>query len=73
LTWDSPADAERFAAAYRDLLRHWGGSQVGATTWRVADDSPFADAFSLSVDGDAVTVVNAPTTADLPDLAPGGR
>jgi hypothetical protein len=31
----------------------------------VVRDGPFADAFRVTRDGDTVTVVNAPTVADL--------
>ncbi|MFC7044408.1 Hvo_1808 family surface protein [Halobacteriaceae archaeon GCM10025711] len=66
LVWDSPADAEEFAATYRDLLAYWGGERVDGRDdlWRIAD-GPYADAFSVQVDGDTVTIVNAPETDDL--------
>jgi hypothetical protein len=68
-SWDSPAEAREFATGYRALLDHWGASEVRDGVYRV-DDGPFADSFRLTVDGDTVTIVNAPATRDLRDLAP---
>ncbi|MFB6171261.1 MAG: Hvo_1808 family surface protein [Haloarculaceae archaeon] len=64
LAWDSPADAREFASGYRRLLAHHGGERVGTDTWRI-DDGPFADAFRVRVQGDTVTIVNAPTVDAL--------
>jgi hypothetical protein len=64
IAWESPADAERFADAYRALLSYWGGDRVAEGVW-VIDDGPFADAFRVTVDGSEVTVTNAPTRAEL--------
>ena len=67
LTWDSPAEAREFVAGYETLLAHWGGQPTadGENTWRVAEESPFADVFSIRQEGDTVTIVNAPTVDDL--------
>jgi hypothetical protein len=69
LVWDSPAEAEEFAEGYRRLLAHWGGERVdgSANHWVVPEssESPFADAFYLEVEGDTVTIVNAPTEGEL--------
>jgi hypothetical protein len=66
IAWDSPAEAEEFAEGYRRLLAHWGGERVSGSPnhWRI-DAGPFADSFYLEVDGDTVTIVNAPSEADL--------
>jgi hypothetical protein len=73
IAWDSDRDARQFAESYRDLLRYWGGEQVGDGVWRIPEDeSPFADAFRLTVDGDRVTIVNAPTVAELGDVHASG-
>jgi len=69
--WDSDADAEEFADAYRQLLEHHGAERVDAQTlrYRIAEgDSDFADAFRVQTDGDRVTVVNAPTVDQLDDV-----
>lgn len=66
--WESPADASAFASQYRDLLRHWGGEQVSDGVWRIDAASPFADAYALTVDGDTVTIVDAPSTAALDEV-----
>ncbi|WP_049979935.1 Hvo_1808 family surface protein [Halolamina rubra] len=65
LVWDSPAEATEFRGAYESLLAYWGAEQVGEDTYRVADGG-FEDAFHLTVEGDTVTVVNAPTVDSLP-------
>ena len=67
LAWESPADAERFAGAYRALLSYWGGDRVAEGVW-VVEDGPFADAFRVTVDGSRVTVTNAPTRAGLDEV-----
>ncbi|MDZ7745199.1 MAG: Hvo_1808 family surface protein [Halobacteriales archaeon] len=65
--WDSPQDAAEFADAYADLLAYWGGSQQSGGVY-VIESGAYADAFRVTVDGDTVTIVNAPTTDDLPDV-----
>ncbi|WP_233571921.1 hypothetical protein [Halosegnis longus] len=65
--WDSRQDAQEFADAYADLLAYWGGSQQSGAVYTI-DDGPYADAFRVTVEGDTVTIVNAPTTGDLPDV-----
>jgi hypothetical protein len=67
LAWESPADAQRFAGAYRRLLSYWGGDRVSEGVW-VVEDGPFADAFRVTVDGSRVTVTNAPTRAELDEV-----
>jgi len=70
LVWDSPQDAMEFREAYAQLLRYWGAERVGERTYRIPEssDSPFADAFHVTVDGDTVTIVNAPTTDALTEI-----
>lgn len=67
LEWDSPAEADEFAAGYRSLLAHWGGERIEPGVWRIVD-GPFQDAFAVRVDGARVTIVNAPDVADLEDI-----
>ncbi|WP_424000888.1 Hvo_1808 family surface protein [Haloarcula salina] len=66
--WDSETDAREFARAWERVVAHWGGSQRADGTWVIADDSPYADAVDISVDGRTVTVVNAPTAAELDEV-----
>jgi hypothetical protein len=72
LAWDSPAEAEEFAAGYRRLLAHWGGERVSGSPdhWRI-DSGPFADSFYLEVDGDTVSIVNAPSREALGEVYAG--
>lgn len=67
LKWDSSKNASQFADAYRQLLSHWGATKAGPNTW-VIKNSPYADAFSVRVSGDTVTIVNAPTAEALDDV-----
>lgn len=69
--WDSPAEAEEFAAGYRKLLSHWGGERVGSQNHWAVTRGPFQDAFYIEVEGDTVTIVNAPTESDLGDVYAG--
>ncbi len=71
LAWDSEADAEEFADGYRSLLEYWGAEQVEGSddVYRIAEnESAFADAFYVHVEGDTVTIVNAPTREGLSDV-----
>ncbi|MFB6083611.1 MAG: Hvo_1808 family surface protein [Halorientalis sp.] len=72
LTWESAADAREFADGYRRLLGYWGGSPVDgrANVWTIPEDSTFGDAFRVTRDGDTVTIVNAPTVAELNAVRP---
>ncbi len=69
LAWDSPQNARQFVAGYERLLRYWGGQQVGPNAWRIPDGK-FADAFYVDIDGRNVTIVNAPTVAELSEVRP---
>lgn len=59
--WDTPADAEAFAAAYRELLSARGAEDRGGDVYRIPDDGEFGDAFRVVHEGRTVRVVNAPT------------
>jgi hypothetical protein len=65
LVWDSDADAEAFARAYRRLLRYWGGEPRDGAWHIPASESPFGDAFAIRIDGSTVTIVNGPTVDGL--------
>ncbi len=66
LVWDSEADAQEFADAYRQLLVHHGAEPVAEhpDTYRI-EDGKFADAFRLELDGETVKIVNAPSVSEL--------
>jgi hypothetical protein len=71
LVWDSSEDATEFAAGYRSLLEYWGAEEVeGADgVYRIPEnESAFADAFYVHVEGDTVTIVNAPTVEALSEV-----
>lgn len=71
LAWDTERDAREFRDAYLEVLAGHGAQQRGPNTWVIPEDNPYADAFRVVLDGDTVTIVNAPTVADLETLAPG--
>lgn len=64
LEWTDASEAREFATGYRAVLRHWGATRVDENRWQI-EDGPFADAFRVSVEDDTVTIVNAPSLADL--------
>jgi len=68
--WESETDAREFADGYRDLLEYWGAQRTDyAGVWTIPEGTTFADAFYVSVDGDTVTVVNAPSVEELPSVS----
>lgn len=69
--WESDADAEEFATAYRRLLRNYGADRVATDVW-VIESGQYADAFRVERRGDSVLIVNAPTVAALADVHAGG-
>ncbi|SEW13511.1 Hvo_1808 family surface protein [Halobacterium jilantaiense] len=69
--WDSPDEAAEFAEGYRKLLEHHDAERVDSQTDRYQipeGANGFADAFRVTVDGDRVTIVNAPTVDALDDV-----
>jgi hypothetical protein len=66
--WDSPAEAREFADAYRDLLRSRDADARGDGVLVIPEPDPYDDAFRVSRSGATVTVVNAPTAAELDDV-----
>jgi PGF-CTERM protein len=67
LVWDSDDEAAEFRDAYEGLLSYWGAESVSEDTYRISDGG-FADAFHVSVEGDTVTIVNAPSVAALSEV-----
>ncbi|WP_265109735.1 Hvo_1808 family surface protein [Halosolutus halophilus] len=68
LAWESEADAEAFADAYRDLLAANGARQVDDGVYRIDDGDPFAGAYRATVTGERVTIVGAPTVPELDEI-----
>jgi len=68
LAWDSPGDAAAFADAYRDLLSYWRADRAGPTTYTIGEGSRFDGSYRVSVSGDTVTVVHAPSPDALGDV-----
>ncbi|KAA9406055.1 Hvo_1808 family surface protein [Haloarcula sp. KBTZ06] len=67
-TWDSEADAREFADAWEAVIAHWGGTRTAEGHWVIEEDSPYTDAVAVRVDGETVTVVNAPTADELDEV-----
>jgi hypothetical protein len=67
IEWDTTADAREFHAAYRQVLDSKDAREVRDGVY-VIDDGSYADAFRVELEGRTVTVVNAPTRADLRDV-----
>ncbi|AEN05631.1 hypothetical protein Halar_1925 [halophilic archaeon DL31] len=69
LVWDSPADATEFRDGYEQVLAYWGAERVSENIYCIPEgESEFADAFHVTVDGDTVTIVNAPTVEALGEV-----
>ncbi|MFC6836934.1 Hvo_1808 family surface protein [Halomarina ordinaria] len=64
IEWDDASEAREFLDAYRTLLEERGADREG-TVYVLPADDPYADAFRVTREGETVTVVNAPTPADL--------
>jgi len=67
--WDTARDAGEFRDAYLAVLRGHGAVARGPNAW-VVPDGDFADAFRVVRHGRRVTVVNAPTAAELDEVHP---
>ncbi|PSP82518.1 hypothetical protein BRC96_09850 [Halobacteriales archaeon QS_6_64_34] len=67
-TWTDEQSAERFATAWERVIQHWGGERTADGNWVIDEGSPYGDAISVRVEGDTVTVVNAPTEDGLAEL-----
>ncbi|PCR91733.1 Hvo_1808 family surface protein [Natrinema ejinorense] len=71
LAWERPADATAFADAYRRLLSNKGAEPVesaGDGVYRIPDGEPFTGAYRVTVAGDTVEIVGAPTVDELADV-----
>jgi len=71
--WDTERDAREFRAAYGRLLEYHNATAVdGHTdTYRIPEETAFADAFYVNTSGSTVTIVNAPTVDQLDDVRAG--
>ncbi|SEO94281.1 hypothetical protein SAMN04487948_108115 [Halogranum amylolyticum] len=66
LEWDTERDARQFVSAYESILvDELGGERVAPRVYRVPEDRPFGDAFRVTHRGSRVTIVNAPSVAEL--------
>ena len=71
--WDTPLDATEFHTAYSKILAAHNATKIGKsddgkTTLWVIQNGPFADSFAISTTSKTVTIVNAPTPADVEEI-----
>jgi len=66
--WTDAESAAAFADSWGAVVEHYGGTEVAEDTWVIEAQSPYADAIAIHVEGDTVTVVNAPTRAQLEEV-----
>ncbi|WP_255192908.1 Hvo_1808 family surface protein [Natronobeatus ordinarius] len=59
LAWETDEDAERFAAAYGNLLEQNGATELEDGLYRIPDGD-FAGAYYVALEGDVVTIVGGP-------------
>ncbi|MFC6768019.1 Hvo_1808 family surface protein [Natrinema soli] len=70
--WQSAGDSEEFLDGYRQLLDNHGAEAVaGHRDTFVIDDGGYAGAYSLERNGTAVTIVRAPSVAELSNVETG--
>lgn len=67
ISWDSRTDAEEFLAVYERVLDYWGGTEVEPGTYVLAGRG-YQDAVHVDLAGATVTITNAPTVKQLPQL-----
>ncbi len=70
--WDTKDDTEQFVRAYGQLLANHGAEPVeGRQDTAVIEDGGYAGAYYLERDGRTVTIVRAPSVAELPNVEAG--
>ena len=71
--WDTERDAAQFEAEYFELLAYYGAAPVDGhvRTFRIPDEQFLGDAFYVDRSGTTVTIVNAPTVDELPNVRGG--
>ncbi|OLZ42037.1 hypothetical protein A6E15_14125 [Natrinema saccharevitans] len=73
LAWEDSADAREFADAYRRLLENRGAERIraaGEGVYRIPDGESFAGTYRVTVTGDRVEIVGAPTVDALAAIRP---
>jgi len=70
LVWDTPADADKFVDGYTQVVEYWGGEETNPGQW-VIEGPAFDDVIHIAVEGDTVTIVNAPTADQLDEVRAG--
>jgi hypothetical protein len=72
VTFDGAANATAFAEGYGRVAAHWGGERggdaAGGTVWTFDEMDRFGGAVWIDRDGNAVTVVKAPSASALGEV-----
>lgn len=65
--WDSESQAREFLEGYRQLLKIEGARPVDgrSNTWHISEGAGFGNAYFVRIQGDTVTIINAPTVKAL--------
>ncbi|SFR98775.1 hypothetical protein SAMN05216559_2097 [Halomicrobium zhouii] len=66
--WDTERDARQFESAYRSILEGRAAERPGENVYVLPESDPYGDAFRVVRDGQRVTIVNAPSRAELSDI-----
>ena len=67
LAWESDENAAAFADAYRELLATNGAQEVANDVYRI-DEEAFTGGYRVTVDGNTVEIVGAPTVSALDSI-----
>ena len=74
VTFDDAANATAFREGYERVVEHWGGQSrttaSGGTVWTFDDRDRFGGAVRIDREGNAVTVVKAPSAGALEEVHP---
>ncbi|MFO7926264.1 MAG: Hvo_1808 family surface protein [Halobacteriota archaeon] len=68
VTFNDAENATAFVDGYGQVAAHWGGERAGGTVWTFEETDRFGGAVWVERDGNAVTVVKAPSEAALAEV-----
>jgi len=66
--WDTERDAREFESAYRSILEGRAVDRPNENVYVLPESDPYGDAFRVVRDGQRVTIVNAPSRAELSEI-----
>jgi hypothetical protein len=65
VTFNDAENATAFREGYEQVAAHWGGQRQSDTVWTFGDESRFDGAIRIERNGNAVTIVKAPSRSAL--------